>query len=102
MHRFRICTPSASTLVWMTNPQQGFDRDIVSYPMFRDWRDQSREVFESMAVYSAQSANILAGASPEEVRMGGRSRRSFSTLSVSPTGLVGPSMPAITSRDAIG
>ncbi len=70
------------TLVWMTNPQQGFDRDIVSYPMFCDWRDQSREVFESMAVYSSQSANILAGASPEEVRMGVVSEEFFHTVGV--------------------
>ena len=64
-------------LVWMTNPQQGFDRDIMSYPMFRDWRDQSREVFESMAVYSSQPAKLLAGASPEEVRMGAVSEEFF-------------------------
>jgi predicted permease len=69
-------------LVWMTNPQQGFDRDIVSYPMFRDWRDQSREVFESMAVYTTQSANILAGTSPEEVRMGIVSEEFFHTVGV--------------------
>jgi putative ABC transport system permease protein len=69
-------------LVWMTNPQQGFDRDIVSYPVFRDWRDQSREVFESMAVYTSQSANILAGASPEEVRMGVVSEEFFHTVGV--------------------
>ena len=69
-------------LVWMTNPQQGFDRDVVSYPMFRDWRDQSREVFESMAVVSSQSANILAGAAPEEVRMGAVSEEFFHTVGV--------------------
>src|SRR5262245_8171921 len=69
-------------LVWMTNPQQGFDRDVVSYPMFRDWRDQSREVFESMAVVSSQSANILAGASPEEIRMGVVSEEFFQTVGV--------------------
>ncbi len=69
-------------LVWMTNPQQGFDRDIVSYPMFRDWRDQSREVFESMAVFSSQFANILAGTSPEEVRMGVVSEEFFQTVGV--------------------
>jgi putative ABC transport system permease protein len=69
-------------LVWMTNPQQGFDRDIVSYPIFRDWRDQSLEVFESMAVYTTQSANILAGTSPEEVRMGIVSEEFFHTVGV--------------------
>src|SRR5262245_19359546 len=69
-------------LVWMTNPQQGFDRDIVSYPIFRDWRDQSRDVFESMAVYSAQSANILAGNSPEEVRMAAVSEEFFHSVGV--------------------
>jgi putative ABC transport system permease protein len=68
------------SLVWMTNPQQGIDRDVISYPMFRDWRDQSRDVFAGMAVYSAQFANMLAGAQPEEIRTALVSEEFFVTL----------------------
>ena len=67
-------------LVWMTNPQQGIDRDVISYPMFRDWRDQSRDVFAAMAVYSEQFGNMLAGANPEEVRIAAVSEEFFTTV----------------------
>lgn len=71
-------------IVWMTNPQQGFDRDVVSYPMFRDWRDQSRDVFEGMATYSSQFANIVAGSVPEEIRAGAVSEEFFHTIGIRP------------------
>jgi predicted permease len=72
------------TLVWMTNPQQGIDRDVVSYPMFRDWRDQSRDVFDAMATYNVRFLNILAGSAPEEVRAAAVSEEFFSTVGVQP------------------
>ena len=71
-------------LVWMTNPQQGIDRDVISYPMFRDWRDQSRDVFAGMAVYSEQFANILSGAQPEEIRATAVSEEFFPTIGSRP------------------
>ncbi len=86
--------PAADRLarVWMTNPQQGIDRDVISYPMFRDWRDQSRDVFASMAVYSDRSANMLAGAAPEEVLTAVVSEEFFATVGSRP--LLGRSFEA--------
>ena len=71
----------------MTNPQQGIDRDVMSYPIFRDWRDQSRDVFAKLACFSVQTANILAGAAPEEVRGRRRLRRVLRSRRESAAGL---------------
>jgi predicted permease len=68
--------------VWMTNPRQGIDRDVVSYPIFRDWRDQSRSVFSAMSVHTTQFGNIVAGTSAEEVRIAIVSEEFFATVGV--------------------
>src|SRR5262245_15678088 len=36
--------PDQLIRVWVTNPQQGFDRDVTSYPRFEDWKNQSKTV----------------------------------------------------------
>jgi putative ABC transport system permease protein len=36
--------PQQLIRVWVTNPQQGFDRDITSYPRFEDWKARSRTI----------------------------------------------------------
>ena len=76
--------PDRLVLVWMTNPQQGIDRDVVSYPMFRDWRDQSRDVFRSMATYSDRFANLVTASVPQEVRIASVSAEFFDTVGVRP------------------
>ena len=68
--------------VWMTNPLQGIDRDVVSYPMFRDWRDQTRLVFSAMSVHNTQFGNIVAGSTAEEVRVAIVSEEFFSAVGV--------------------
>jgi putative ABC transport system permease protein len=45
--------------VWVTNPQQGFDRDITSYPRFEDWKARSRTI-SSFAGFTG-SRLILTG-----------------------------------------
>jgi predicted permease len=68
--------------VWMTNPQQGIERDVISYPMFRDWRDESRAVFAAMSVHSSRFGNIVAGSTAEEVRVAIVSEEFFATVGV--------------------
>jgi predicted permease len=68
--------------VWMSNPPQGIDRDVISHPMFRDWRDESRGVFAAMSVHTSQFGNILAGSTAEEVRVATVSEEFFATVGV--------------------
>ena len=41
-----------ATMVWVTNPRQGFDRDFTSYPRLLAWREHSQliETFASLHV----------------------------------------------------
>ena len=63
--------PAADRLarVWMTNPQQGFDKDVISYPQFRDWRDQTREVFSAMAVINDSVASLSGSGPAQEIAL---------------------------------
>ena len=70
-------TPDRLTRVWMTNPQQGFDKDVISYPQFRDWRDQSRDTFAAMAVINDSVAS-LSGSGPAQEMPSARCLRNFS------------------------
>ena len=36
--------PDQLIRVWVTNPQQGFNRDVTSYPRFEDWKNQSKTI----------------------------------------------------------
>src|SRR5512140_4028073 len=36
--------PDRIVMVWVKNPEQGFDHDITSYPRLEDWRAQSRTI----------------------------------------------------------
>ncbi len=76
--------PNQLTAVWMTNPRQGFDRDVISYPQFRDWRDQSRAVFSGLAVHSNQPGSLTTQGPAREVRAIGVSEEFFDVLGSSP------------------
>jgi putative ABC transport system permease protein len=60
--------PDADRLVvvWTVNEQEGIDRDISSFPVFADLRDQSRTL-AGLAAYSRAAAAITEGAEPEQV-----------------------------------
>src|SRR5262245_14919121 len=36
--------PQQLARVWVTNPQQGFDHDVTSYPRFQDWQNQCKSI----------------------------------------------------------
>ena len=44
--------PDRLMMVWTSNPRQGFDKDVGTYPNFEDWRRASRS-FERMSPTSA-------------------------------------------------
>jgi predicted permease len=78
--------PSPEQLVrlWMTNPQQGFDKDIVSFPQFRDWRDQTRDVFSAMAVVSGATASLSGSGPALEIQGAQVSDEFFKVLGAQP------------------
>jgi putative ABC transport system permease protein len=77
-------SPDRLAIVWMTNPEQGFDRDIISYPQFRDWRDQSRDVFEAVAVHTAQFASLSGAGPAQEIRLAQVSEEFFPAIGAVP------------------
>jgi putative ABC transport system permease protein len=60
--------PDADRLVvvWTVNEQEGIDRDISSFPVFADLRQQSRTL-AGLAAYSRTAAAITEGDEPEQV-----------------------------------
>lgn len=52
--------------VWMSNPAQGIEKDITSYPQFRAWREQSRS-FEHMVGVITLRRNLTGAGDPEEL-----------------------------------
>jgi predicted permease len=59
--------PDRIVMVWVTNPQQGFDHDVTSYPRLEDWRAQSRTI-EGFAAYSSASHVLTGFMDPEHLR----------------------------------
>ena len=57
-----------ATMVWVTNPRQGFDRDVTSYPRLVAWRDHS-ELFETFAAYTSRRAVLTGLGDPEQLRV---------------------------------
>jgi putative ABC transport system permease protein len=55
----------------------------TSWPMFRDWQEQTR-VFERLAAYTSDSANLTGGGEPLRVEAARVSPEMFSMLGVSP------------------
>jgi putative ABC transport system permease protein len=76
--------PERLTRVWMTNPQQGFDKDVISFPQFRDWRDQSRDVFDAMAVINDSVASLSGTGPAQEIALSQVSEEFFQVLGANP------------------
>src|SRR5215470_3793852 len=70
-------------MLYATNPDKSIPRFGVSYPDFRDWREQTRS-FSDMALFSVGSMVIQSSDGPE--RVGGLfvSRNMFDVLGVRP------------------
>src|ERR1039457_6829136 len=72
--------PDRLMSVYATEKGRGMN---TSWPMFRDWQEQSR-VFERLAVYRDDSASLTGGGEPLRVHAAGVSPEMFSMLGVSP------------------
>jgi putative ABC transport system permease protein len=70
-------------MVWLDNVPQGIRQDITSYPTFADWREQNR-VFEGMAGFSPQQANLTGEAEPERIARAAVTAGFFPLLGVEP------------------
>src|SRR5262245_32147919 len=57
-----------ATMVWVTNPRQGFERDVTSYPRLLAWRERSR-LIEAFAAYTFRRAALTGIADPELLRL---------------------------------
>jgi len=57
-----------ATMVWVTNPRQGFDRDVTSYPRLLAWRERS-QLIETFAAYAFRRAVLTGMADPEQLRV---------------------------------
>jgi putative ABC transport system permease protein len=57
-----------AAMVWVTNPRQGRDRDVTSYPRLLAWRERSR-LIETFAAYTLRRAVLTGTADPEQLRL---------------------------------
>ncbi len=57
-----------ATMVWVTNPRQGFERDFTSYPRLLAWRERS-ELIEAFAGYTFRQAVVTGVGDPEQLRV---------------------------------
>jgi putative ABC transport system permease protein len=55
-----------AAMVWVTNPRQGFDRDVTSYPRLLAWREHSR-LIETFASYAFRRAVVTGIGDPEQL-----------------------------------
>ena len=67
----------------MRSPTKQGRANNASWPMFRDWQEQTR-VFERLAAYRDDSANLTGSGEPLRVRAAGISPEMFSMLGISP------------------
>jgi putative ABC transport system permease protein len=61
--------PDELTTVWLTNPRQGIDEDITSWPNFADWRTQGTS-FEHMVAVRSGTLALTGAGDPEELVVG--------------------------------
>lgn len=55
-----------AVMVWVTNPRQGYDRDVTSYPRLRAWRERS-QLIDAFAAYAFRRAVMTGIADPEQL-----------------------------------
>jgi predicted permease len=75
--------PDRIVMVWVRNPEQGFDHDVTSYPRLEDWRAQSRTM-EAFAAYNGALRVLTGSEDPEEVRSAMVSAEFFRVLGARP------------------
>jgi putative ABC transport system permease protein len=75
--------PDAERLavVWITNEQEGFDRDVISFPNFRDVREQA-STLSGLAAFTGRAATFSEGEEVEQVRGAAATDDFFGVLGV--------------------
>src|SRR5512134_2702816 len=76
--------PDRLMMVWTSNPRQGFDKDVGTYPNFEDWRRQSRS-FERMSAYFGASMTLTGSGDPAQLRGARVTPEFFETFGVAPS-----------------
>ena len=75
--------PDRLMMVWTSNPRQGFDKDVGTYPNFEDWRRASRS-FERMSGYFGASLTLTGNGDPVQLRGARVTHEFFETMGVAP------------------
>lgn len=75
--------PSRIVVPVSVNTARGSDRSSITYADYLDWRNET-EVFENVAVFSFQTADLTGGGEPERVELAGVSEEYFAVMGVQP------------------
>ncbi len=81
-----LTEPTRLVMVWRTVPSQGLSEGLVSYPDFKDWREQS-QAFAALGAYWTfpnGDVNVTGGTDPERVSVARITPGFFETLGVVP------------------
>jgi predicted permease len=73
--------PAGLVSVWYSNPPQGIDEDIASWPNFEAWREQSTTLSHVVGI-SSFTLSLTGDGEPEEVRAARVTRGFFEMLGV--------------------
>ena len=57
-----------ATMVWVSNPRQGFDRDVTSYPRLVNWRANS-QLIETFAAYTSRESVMTGFGDAEQLHV---------------------------------
>src|SRR5262249_60896602 len=69
--------------VWEHNRRRGNAQNVINMGNFFDWKEQNR-VFEDMAAFFDQTANLTSGGEPEEIPAQIATTSLFNILGVNP------------------
>jgi putative ABC transport system permease protein len=75
--------PQRFVSVWLSNPPQGIEEDITSYPVFEIWREQGTTLEHVVGVRDTRTT-LTGGGEPEEVLGAAVTRGFFDMLGVQP------------------
>ena len=57
-----------AAMVWVTNPRQGYDKDVTSYPRVLAWRERSTSI-DAFAAYTVRLSVLTGTGDPEQLRV---------------------------------
>jgi predicted permease len=72
-----------ATMVWVSNPRQGFDRDFTSYPRLVDWRTHAR-LIDRFAAYTFRDAVMTGTGDSVQLRVVRATPEFFDVVRVQP------------------